>query len=65
MSAEHPGTTGTLLDCPGCGLPAEIVERFTLDGAPLPVDHVKLVCVTGHWFTPPVDFLPLAQQQGG
>jgi hypothetical protein len=43
----------SLLDCPECGLPAEITERFTLGGAPGPVEHIKIVCVTGHWFTPP------------
>jgi len=47
-----------LLNCPTCGLPAEITDRFTLDGAPTPVEHVKLVCVKGHWCTPPVDQLP-------
>ena len=49
----------TLLDCPVCGLPAEVVARFRLDGAPRPVEHVKLVCLGGHWFTLPVDGLAL------
>jgi hypothetical protein len=47
-----------LTECPECGLPAEIVDRFMLTGAPGPVEHVKLVCLAGHWFTPPVDYLP-------
>jgi len=46
-----------LLDCPSCGLPAAITDRFTLGGAPGPVEHVKLVCVAGHWCTPPADHL--------
>ena len=46
-----------LMDCPACGLPAEITDRFTLDGLPAPVEHVRLVCVAGHWFTPPSDSL--------
>ncbi len=46
-----------LLDCPSCGLPAAITDRFTLGGAPSPVEHVRLVCVAGHWCTPPVDQL--------
>ena len=45
-------------ECPTCGLPAHIEDRFTLAGAPSPVEHVKLVCVAGHWCTPPVDQLP-------
>jgi len=50
-----------LLNCPACGLPAEITDRFILDGVPIPVEHVKLVCVSGHWFTPPLDQLPWAE----
>jgi hypothetical protein len=46
-----------LLECPACGLPAEITDRFVLSGAPGPVEHVKIVCVTRHWFTLPVDQL--------
>jgi hypothetical protein len=49
---------GALVDCPGCGLPAEITDRFTLDGIPGPVDHVKVFCVRRHWYTLPVDVLP-------
>lgn len=44
-----------LLECPSCGLPAEIIDRFTLDAAPTPVEHIKLVCVNRHWYTLPVD----------
>ena len=46
---------GALVDCPTCGLPAEITDRFTLDGVPGPVDHVKVVCVRRHWYTLPAD----------
>ncbi len=46
-----------LLECPACGLPAEITDRFTLAGAPAPVEHVKVVCVMRHWFTLPVEQL--------
>jgi hypothetical protein len=50
-----------LMECPSCGLPAEITDRFTLGGAPEPVEHVKLVCVLRHWFTIPVDMLAPAR----
>lgn len=46
---------GALVECPRCGLPAEISDRFTLGGAPEPVEHVKIVCVRRHWYTLPVD----------
>jgi hypothetical protein len=39
---------GTILDCPTCGLPAEITDQFTLGGEPEPVEHVKVVCVGRH-----------------
>ena len=47
--------TGALVNCVTCGLPAEITDRFTLGGAPGPVEHVKVVCVRNHWYTLPVD----------
>lgn len=49
------------MNCPTCGLPAEITDRFILDGVPTPVEHVKLVCVKGHWYTAPVDQLFVAE----
>jgi hypothetical protein len=49
---------GVLVDCPRCGLPAEITDRFTLGGAPGPVEHLKVVCVRRHWHTLPVDMFP-------
>jgi hypothetical protein len=51
-------TPGMLVDCPTCGLPAEITDRFTLGGVPEPVDHVKVMCVRRHWYTLPVDMVP-------
>jgi hypothetical protein len=52
---------GSLVECPACGLPAEITDRFVLNGAPAPVEHVKVVCVMRHWFTIPVDLLAATQ----
>lgn len=46
-----------LVECPACGLPAEITDRFVLNGAPAPLEHIKVVCVKRHWFTLPVDLL--------
>ena len=50
-----------LVECPACGLPAEITDRFVLNGAPAPVEHVKVACVMRHWFTIPVDLLGAAE----
>ena len=64
MSNHEPNDTGAapgaLVDCPTCGLPAEITDRFVLGGAPGPVEHVKVVCVRRHWYTLPVDMLPVS-----
>jgi hypothetical protein len=57
-AAPTPDDHDPLLECPTCGLPAEITDHFTLDGAPAPVEHVKLVCVQRHWYRMPVDQLP-------
>lgn len=49
--------TFDIVDCPSCGLPAEIVDTFTLGSTDGPVEHVKVVCIAGHWFTPQADRL--------
>jgi hypothetical protein len=51
--------SGALVDCPTCGLPAEITDQFTLGGAPGAIEHVKVVCVRRHWYTLPVDTFPV------
>jgi hypothetical protein len=61
---EIHSPTEPLLECPACGLPAEITDRFVLGGAPGPVEHVKIGCVTRHWFTLPVDQLPKPRPSG-
>jgi hypothetical protein len=44
-----------LVDCPTCGLPAEITNSFTLIGVPESVKHVKVTCIQRHWYVLPVD----------
>jgi hypothetical protein len=65
MNNHTPDNTelapGALVDCPACGLPAEITDRFTLGGAPEPVEHVKVVCVRRHSYTLPVDMVPVSE----
>jgi hypothetical protein len=43
-----------MTDCPQCGLPAEVLDRMTLQSTDGPVEHVKTRCVTGEWFLMPV-----------
>jgi hypothetical protein len=44
---------------PACRAPASIVDRWTLGSTDGPVEHVKIGCEGGHWFTPTVDSLHL------
>lgn len=63
MSTDIQIPSDPLLNCPSCGLPTEITDRFTLNGAPSAVEHVKVVCVQRHWYTLPVDKLPAAEPE--
>jgi hypothetical protein len=62
MTNHKPHNTelqpGPLVECPTCGLPAEITVPFTLGGAPGPVEHMKVMCVRRHWYTLPGDMFP-------
>jgi hypothetical protein len=64
MSNHKPGGTAlapcALVECPTRGFPPEVSDRFTLGGAPGPVEHVKVVCVRRHWYTLPVDMFPVS-----
>jgi hypothetical protein len=51
--------------CPGCGAPAEIIDRFVLDSTDGPLEHLKLWCVTGRWFTVLTENLPASPSVGG
>ncbi len=50
----------SLVECPECTLPAEIIERFWLYSTDGPVEHVAVVCVAGHYFRMALDRLPAA-----
>jgi hypothetical protein len=47
-----------LVDCPRCGAPAFVVERFDLPSTDGPVAHLKLECSAGHWLTPLAERVP-------
>jgi hypothetical protein len=46
-----------LVSCPECGLPAEILDRFSLASTDGAVAHVALGCIDGHFFRMPVERL--------
>jgi hypothetical protein len=43
-----------LTQCPACGLPAEIFDRFVVFGQDGPIEHVQIRCVTGPTFERPL-----------
>jgi hypothetical protein len=56
------GRLSSLIPCPTCGLPAEIIERFTLASTHGPVDHIAVACIADHFFRMAVDRLPADAQ---
>jgi hypothetical protein len=52
-----------LIACPGCGVPAEIAERFVLPSTDGPIEHVAVNCVAGHHYRMAADRLPTEQLQ--
>jgi hypothetical protein len=45
------------VDCPECGLPAEVLDRFVLEGTDGPVEHVRIRCAKGTPFLTPTYLL--------
>jgi hypothetical protein len=39
-----------LTTCPECGAPAQIEQRHVLESTDGPVEHVRIRCVSRHWF---------------
>lgn len=54
-----------IVDCPECGIPAEIEESSWLDSTSGPVEHLKIRCLRRHWFLVPRDRLPAASHSRG
>lgn len=44
-----------IVDCPECGLPAEVIDDFTLPSTDGPVRHRASVCLNHHHITMPVE----------
>ena len=47
-----------LVVCPECAAPAEVVDRYALPSTDGPVEHVKVQCLSRHWFVLPTAALP-------
>jgi hypothetical protein len=54
------------LDCPAyldqngaarCGLPAEVISRFTMRSTDGPLESAMIRCPAGHWFNGPLESL--------
>jgi hypothetical protein len=55
----------TVISCPGCGVPAEIADRFSLPSTDGPVEHVVVDCAAGHHYRMAADRLPARQVTAG
>ena len=51
------------VSCPQCGLPAAITDRFAFGSTSGSMEHVKIRCSDGHWFTLPEEALELTQPE--
>jgi hypothetical protein len=47
---------------PQSGAPAQITDRFWLDSADGPVEHLKTGCESKHWFTRRVETVQSEQE---
>lgn len=54
----------TLISCPECGVPAEVIDRFVLPSTDGPVVHLVVGCTAGHHFRMAADRLPPESQEG-
>jgi hypothetical protein len=50
-------TRVTFIDCPTCGLPAEVEHRYTVTSTDGPLESAKIRCPRGHWFSGPLESL--------
>jgi hypothetical protein len=55
----------TFITCPGCAVPAEIADRFTLPSTDGPVEHVVVDCAAGHHYRMAADRLPARPATAG
>ena len=46
-----------LVVCPACSQPAEARWSTTLSGTDAPIEHVKVDCLSRHWFLMPTEKL--------
>jgi hypothetical protein len=56
MTDDHKNELD-LVVCPECAAPAEVVDRFALPSTDGLVEHVKVQCLSRHWFLLPVTSL--------
>jgi hypothetical protein len=50
----------TIVGCPECNQPAEVLDRFALESTDGPVEHVRLCCLARHHFLVPAEALTRA-----
>jgi len=58
MTSRSRITLLSMVACPDCGLPAEILDWFSLDSTDGSIEHIVLACIDGHYFRMSADRLP-------
>ncbi len=53
----------TIVGCPQCGQPAEVLDRFVLESTDGPAEHLRIACLARHHFMLPTG--ALARSHGG
>ena len=43
----------TIVGCPQCGQPAEVIDRFVLESTDGPAEHLRVSCLERHHFMLP------------
>lgn len=56
---EHssPEVVVDTVECPDCGLAAEVQWRTTMQSTSGPVEHLKIRCAAGHCFFLPASYV--------
>jgi hypothetical protein len=55
----------TIVGCPECGQPAEVLDRFVLSSTDGPTEHLRLRCLDGHHLLLPTETLAVTGRSTG
>ena len=59
-TAQPASTQTEFVACPQCDLPATVEWRQEVGSTGGPMEHLKIRCVSGHWFLLPASMVTMA-----